>query len=105
MSQKDSRWRTINNLTHKAASRHIFQGRIDAASVCKIAHNLSDGQYITNSFCDGVLKVSVSSYDAVAALMLRQEALIEQINHDLGTNKVSKLRISVNTIAKEDNYR
>lgn len=105
MSQKNNSWRTINNLTHKAASRHVFQRRIDSASVCKVAQNLSKGLYVTHSFRNGALKVSVSSYDDVATVMLRQESLINQINNELGMNKVSKLRISVNPIAKEDDYR
>ena len=69
-----------------------FQKPLEAAGVCDVARKYSKGSYEVISFHDGLLTLGTHSPTQSMELQMQSTKIIDDINIDLGCEKVKKIR-------------
>ncbi len=72
-----------------------MQKPLEAARVCEIARQQSDGQYRLVSYKNGLLTLAVESPAQAANLQAESSEIIDKINEKIGKGVVEKIRFKI----------
>jgi len=62
-----------------------------SARVCAVADELGRDEFVSISFCDGVLKISVASAAKAHLIKLRENQIITALNERIGQKLIKKI--------------
>ena len=72
-----------------------YQKPLEAAKICEVARDYSNGRFEVISFRAGLLTIGVSSSSEAANLQAESQKIIDEINSKLGENSVKRIRFKI----------
>lgn len=85
----------INKMLSNNPRYKRLQRPLQAAEICNIAAQISEGRFRPISFKNGLLTLAVESSGAAANLQSESGQIIDKINHKIGKNIVEQIRYRI----------
>lgn len=85
----------IKNIFKKRLAERGILSQAQAAEVCDAARKVMGGECRVVSFTGGTLKLSAPDSAKAHLLRLKQQQIIDDVNKELGEDKIKKIRFSI----------
>ena len=85
----------LDKILRQRVKKDAMRKPLEGAEICFYANTWGNGRLTPISFCDGILKVSVTSSPAASELQCQEPELIDFINQKLHQKAVKRVRIII----------